>query len=147
MKAVRLVFTRRHHIGSLFLRAFLWSEWSHCAIVDGDYVIEAAAGAGTRCRPLVDLLAESSKYEFVDVPVRSPDAVLNQAYLQIGAPYDWLGVVGIGVRRKWQENTRWFCSELIAYAFDSAGESLFRAKPWRITPRDLYIPRWKRALR
>lgn len=50
---VRVVFCRKHHVGSLLLRAFLWSGWSHCAIIDGDEVIEAVAPDGVRARPRV----------------------------------------------------------------------------------------------
>lgn len=65
---VRVVFTRNHSPGSVLLRALLWSKWSHCAIVDGDHVIEAAAFHGVRERQLSDLLAGSSKWEIVDFP-------------------------------------------------------------------------------
>ena len=137
---VRVVFCRRHHPGSLLLRTFLWSGWSHCAIVDGDEVIEAVAPDGVRTRPLAELLAESSRVEVLDFPARDPRAVIAAARAQIGAPYDWGGVFGIGFRRRWQDNDSWFCSELIAAAFHQAGEPLVRVEAFRITPRDLYLP-------
>jgi uncharacterized protein YycO len=141
--SVRLVFTRRRHIGSLLLRTALWSAWSHCAIVDGDTVIEATVGHGVRFRPLADLLSESSDYQFISVPCPNPDAVIRAAFLEVGKPYDYLGVLGIGFRRRWQDDDSWFCSELIAHAFDSAGSPLFRTQHWRITPRDLFIPSYE----
>ena len=75
LPTVRVVFTRRRHPGSLLLRVFLWSAWSHCAIVDGGQIIEAAATGGVRARPLADLLAESSHHAFVDLPCRDPASV------------------------------------------------------------------------
>lgn len=45
------------------------------------------------------------------------------------------------LRRRWQDNDAWFCSELVAWAFEAGGRSLFREHAWRITPRDLYLPR------
>lgn len=138
--SVRVIFTRRHHIGTIVLRGFLWSKWSHCAIIDGDRVIEAAAPDGVRTRPLADLINESSKFEIVDFPSRNPQEVINAARGQIGAPYDWGGVVGIGFRRRWQDDDAWFCSELIAYAFAQAGEPIVRVDNYRVTPRDLYLP-------
>ena len=137
---IRVIFTRRHHIGSIVLRAFLWSKWSHCALIDGDEVIEAAAPDGVRVRPLADLMAESSLYSIIAFPCRDPAAVIAVARAQVGAPYDWGGVVGIGFRRRWQDDDAWFCSELIAYAFARAGSPLVRTDDWRVTPRDLYIP-------
>lgn len=138
--SVQVVFSRNHKIGSIILRTFLWSGWSHCAIVDGDEVIEAVAGVGVRVRPLAALLAESSKHEVLDFHARRPAAVIAAARQQIGAPYDWGGVFGLGFRRRWQDHDAWFCSELVAAAFSDAGEPVARVDSWRITPRDLYLP-------
>lgn len=48
---VQVVFSRNHTPGSILLRGFLWSPWSHCALVDGGTAIEAAAFHGVRERP------------------------------------------------------------------------------------------------
>lgn len=61
---------------------------------------------------------------------------------QIGKPYDWPGVLGIGFRRNWQESDAWFCSELVAWAFGVSGSPLFRTEHWRITPQTIYAPVW-----
>jgi cell wall-associated NlpC family hydrolase len=137
---VRVVFTRRRAIGSLALRTALWSAWSHCALVDGDQVIEAVAGKGVRARPLAALLEEASRYEILEIPATDPAAVIAAARSQLGQPYDWLGVLGIGARRRWQAQDGWFCSELVAWAFHAGGSPLVRLQAWRITPRDLYLP-------
>jgi uncharacterized protein YycO len=137
--AVRVIFTRRRHPGSLLLRVALWSAWSHCAIIDGDQVIEAAATGGVRVRPLADLIADSSEHDIRHLPARDAASVIAAARSQVGKPYDWAGVVGIGFRRRWQDADSWFCSELIAWAFQAAGSPLFRVQSWRITPRDLFI--------
>lgn len=62
-----------------------------------------------------------------------------QSYLlsQVGAGYDWLGIVRFlsGVNR---DNTRrWFCSELVAEACELAGRPLMRADAWRLSPTTL----------
>ena len=137
--SVQVIFTRSHAIGSLLLRTALWSPWSHCAIVDGEEVIEAAAFGGVRARPLADMLADATKMAILTLP-GDEQAVIAAARSQIGKPYDWQGVLGFGFRRRWQDDDAWFCSELVAWAFAKAGSPLFRTQPWRITPRDLYIP-------
>lgn len=142
MNTVPVVFTRRHHIGSVLLRAALWSAWSHCALVDGDQVIEAAAGAGVRVRPLADMLRESSAHEIVLIPADDPAAVIAAARSQIGKPYDWAGVIGIGFRRNWHDASRWFCSELVAWSFAEAGSPRFRIGAHRLSPPFLYVPLW-----
>lgn len=104
-------------------------------------MIEAAAFHGVRVRPLADLLAASSKHRIVEMP-GDPYKVITAARSQIGKPYDWLGVLGIGLHRNWQADDSWFCSELVAWAFEAAGSPLFRAPHWRITPQDLFLPNW-----
>lgn len=143
-ESVTVVFSRRHHIGSVILRAFLWSAWSHCSIVDGDTILEASALHGVQRRTLKELLEEASEYCFVTIPVNDAEAVIQAAGDQVGKPYDWFGILGIGLRRKWEADDSWFCSEYLAYAFEKGGSPLFKVKPWRITPRDLYIPDWNR---
>lgn len=137
--SVQVLFTRSHALGSVLLRTALWSPWSHCAIVDGEEVIEAAAFGGVRVRPLADMLADATKMAILTLP-GDPQAVIAAARSQIGKPYDWAGVLGFGFRRRWQDDDAWFCSELVAWAFAEAGAPLFREHAWRITPRDIYIP-------
>lgn len=138
---VQVVFSRNHTPGSILLRAALWSPWSHCALVDGDTVIEAAAFHGVRERPLRDFMADATKAAVLALP-GDPGAVIAAARSQLGKPYDWLGVAGIGFRRRWQDEDAWFCSELVAWAFEAAGAPLFRTGYWRVTPQTIYAPIW-----
>lgn len=139
---VRVVFTRRRTLGSLILRTFLWSAWSHCALISewGDWIIEASP-RGVRVRPLGAMQAEASKWEIIELPGDAA-AAWAAADTQRGKPYDWGGVLGIAFRRRWHHRKRWFCSELIAWACAQAGRPLMRGETYRITPRDLYLPRW-----
>jgi len=139
MGTVRVIFSRRHHIGSLALRTFLWSAWSHCGIIAGDQVIEAVFGKGVVITPLKDFQKQASKWTIIRIPAANPAAVTDWAKKQEGQPYDTSGVLGIAMRRAWQDSAAWFCSELVAAAFHAAGTPLFRTDVWRITPRDLYI--------
>jgi hypothetical protein len=53
---------------------------------------------------------------------------------QVGAGYDWLGVVRFlsGVNRNnWD---RWFCSELVAEACEMAHAPLLMTEAWRLSP-------------
>jgi uncharacterized protein YycO len=64
---------------------------------------------------------------------------------QIGKPYDFSAVSGIAFDRDWHDENRWFCSELIAVAFEKVGHPLLSTRPsavsWRVTPRDLLLSR------
>lgn len=139
MGTVRVIFSRRHHLGSVVLRAAMWSNWSHCGIIDGRDVIEAVAFKGVTTRPLGEFMDDASAWEVIEIPADDPAAVIRAARSQIGKPYDWFGVSGLAVRRHWQEPDAWFCSELVIWALHEAGTILFRIDVWRVTPRDLYI--------
>lgn len=139
-QSVRVVFTRSWLPGSWLIRALTWSRWSHCALIVGDEVIEAAMGAGVRRRPLAGLIAASSAHSIVDLPVQDAAALIRAARSQIGKPYDWPAVAGLILRRNWQETDAWFCSELIAWAAAVTGQPFFRAEfTWRIYPRHLWM--------
>jgi len=70
----------------------------------------------------------------------------NRRNLQVGAhasgkSYDFSAIGGIALDRNWRDSHRWFCSELIAAAFEAVGSPLLNpsANVWRITPRDLLL--------
>lgn len=63
----------------------------------------------------------------------------NWARGQVGKPYDWTAITGLALNRNWREDDSWFCSELVAAAFEAVGAPLFAEGmcAWRVTPRDL----------
>jgi uncharacterized protein YycO len=64
---------------------------------------------------------------------------------QIGKAYDFSAVTGIALNRNWRNPEKWFCSELVAAAFEAVGSPLLSTRPsvgvFRITPRDLLLSR------
>ncbi|MCQ4310929.1 hypothetical protein NAV33_03305 [Pseudomonas stutzeri] len=145
MATVRVLFTRRHHIGSQAIRLGTWSAWSHVDLVDDrgavPMLIGAVAPAGVVVVPMAERLSFASRAVLVEFTVPDRDAVLDAALSQVGKPYDWLGVAGIALRgRDWQEDDCWFCSELVAWAFSEAGYPLFRSDvQGRIVPQHLWM--------
>lgn len=145
MPTVRVLFTRRHHIGSQAIRLGTWSSWSHVDLVDDrgaePMLIGAVAPAGVVVVLMAERLSLASRAVLVEFTVPDRDAVLDAALSQVGKPYDWLGVAGIALRgRDWQEDDCWFCSELVAWAFSKAGYPLFRTElQARITPQHLWM--------
>lgn len=139
MGTVRVIFSRRHAIGSLAIRTFLWSEWSHCGIIDGDQVIEADMVKGVMTRSVQEFKDAASRWAVIEIPAADPAAVILAARSRIGTPYDRLGVLALLLRIRMQRAAMDFCSELVAWSFAQGGTPLFRIDAWRITPRDLYI--------
>ena len=140
MGTVNLLFSTSRHPMSGVIRACTWSRWSHVALIDGDEVIEATAPDGVRRFPVVQAIDHAKRGQIVSLPCRDPEAVIAAAASQLGKPYDYTAVLGIGLHRDWQEDDAWFCSELLAWAFERAGEPLFRAEVMRrVTPEHLWM--------
>ncbi len=141
MSTVELLFSRRHAPTAPLLRLFAWSAWSHVALLTSeDTAIEAVAFDGVREIGRSEAIAIASRWEVVRLPCADPAAAVAAARSQIGRPYDWLGVAGIGLRRDWRDDSRWFCSELVAWAIEQGGTRLFRPnRIQRVTQEHLYM--------
>ena len=73
------------------------------------------------------------------------EAAYAWALTQNGKPYDFSAISGIAFDRNWHADEKWFCSELVAVAFEKAGYPILSTRPsdevFRITPRDLLLSR------
>ena len=140
MASVQLLFTTTHLPASWLIRAGTWSSWSHVALVDGDHVIESVMGHGVRRVPLGSATHRASRHALVNLSAHNPALIIATAAGQLGKPYDYSAILGLGLHRDWQEEDAWFCSELVAWAFHQAGEPLFRAECLRrVTPQHLWM--------
>lgn len=134
---IRLRFSTQPGIASRLIRWGTWSPFSHVDFVMPDgRVLGATASAGVAIRD-----AEPAQHEAIfNVPGVPGDVVFSIAAGQLGRPYDWAGVLGFALRRRWHDHHAWFCSELVAWAFWEAGVPLLRTDAaWRVTPRDLLL--------
>lgn len=132
---ITLQFSTKRLPFAWLVRKATWSPFSHVDFVLPDGRLLGARGMGG-----VDI-REAEHYSRCErFQVKAPADVLHIAVNQVGRPYDWAGILGWGLHRDWQDQERWFCSELIAWAFQQAGHPLLRTpKVWRITPRDLLL--------
>ncbi|MCK6396074.1 MAG: hypothetical protein L6Q67_20630 [Zoogloea sp.] len=137
---MRIALCSSPRIGSLLIRAFTWSEYSHAAIIDGDHVIEAVWPRVRECA-LTEFARKHARIEFIDVPMPDEDAALSAARSQVGKGYDWRALLGIVLRaRRLAEKDRWFCSELVAWVAEQGGRPLFRGEVLRrVTPQHLWM--------
>jgi uncharacterized protein YycO len=138
MEKLQLVFSRSHHIGSALIRLGTWSSWGHCGIIHDFWgearVIDAKARHGVQERLLSDYLSETSEYAFKDVEVPNAAAGIAWAKAQIGKKYDWSGIFSFIGRENWNEDDKWFCSELAEGAILAAGRQRFSHNIERVTP-------------
>lgn len=142
MEQVYLVFCNSKLPLSPVIRAVTWGRWSHVALlVDAATVIEATGADGVHATPLSKLMERSTEFCIVevDVPRGTSDPIKAAIRSQLGKDYDWWGIAGLSIRRDWQDPANWWCSELVAWAFQQGGAPLFRADALhRITPHDLW---------
>ena len=109
---MRVLFCTSKLPGAVLIRAVTWSQWSHVALA----------------------------HVIVDLPCDFREFVIEAARSQVGKPYDPTALFGLLMHRDWQEEDRWFCSELVAWAFAQGGSPLFRAEALhRVTPQLLWM--------
>lgn len=106
---------------STIIRHIDGGRWSHVGIIDGDHVIEAVWTDGVRYRRLDSLMEDRPEHEILDVTLPNEAEALQWVRQQIGKPYDFTGVIGLGFGRNWQESSRWYCSELAVTAAVKGG--------------------------
>lgn len=119
------------------IKLFTWSEWTHVDFLldDGRYL-----GAIPLKGVIIHTLpADRERFLEIDVTKRQHDKILEFAMAQLGKPYDYSAIFGFLLRRNWQEDDSWFCSELVATSFIAAGKRLFDETANKISPRDISI--------
>lgn len=140
---IMLQFSGSSQFGSRIIQYGTWSWAGHVDFVlpDGSLLGSVATSptwCGKKGKPGVcyhDMkpLKEYSRVERYTVD--ASDAVLEYAKSQLGKPYDWIGVLNFVVQDSdWMDEDKWFCSELVAWAFEMAGDPLIRGVSNRITP-------------
>jgi hypothetical protein len=101
---------RGYHLSDNLVASLTNKPFSHAAVLDkaNDRVIEAEA-AGVHFTPLAEFVAKSHRLLLIR-PVwsdaASADAALKKAREVVGKPYDFLGLIGIGIP------DRYYCSSL-----------------------------------
>lgn len=137
---MRLLFSAPRSIGSRLIRWFTWSEWSHVDVVMGRQVYGAVFPRGVRWDSVAAQVQRSTRHEYVDIQLTPEQEQAANAWLmdQGGKGYDWTAILGFLFRRNWQDEGRWFCSELVAAALDHAGHPVIKRESWRVSPQALY---------
>lgn len=135
---ITLQFSTTRHISSKAIQFFTWSWASHVDFVLPNGKLFGALatqdGGGVR-------LHDAENYTRIErFQVDAPESIIDIAMTQAGKPYDWAGIFGLVLReRNWEDDDKWFCSELVAWSFKQGGFPLLNETTSRITPRDLLI--------
>lgn len=139
---IRLVFSNSKLPLSHIIRWVTWSDWSHVAIlVDDNLVIESTLShGGVKVCSLDEFKSRASEWAIFDIECKNPEGVVAAALSQVGKPYDWTGILGVGFHRDWQEDDAWWCSEFVLWAFDESGDPKIKKEAIRrATPQHCYM--------
>ena len=132
-------------VGGLLIRhRDPYGRWSHCGLSTGEgTVVEARILQGVTETTMEEFVQRYSARRVEEQRIECPDAAAGVAWArrQIGKPYDWRSVVGLGLRASWHEEDSWQCAELVEAALLHAGRARFRSAPHRITPNISWMAR------
>ena len=132
MSRFAMILCKNSSVGSGLLRFAMWSRWSHSAILDratGVVYDSTMTHGGCRKWTTDEFAAMYPHMEIRGMDVLPIAEVAATAWLeaQLGKKYDWTALVGFLIRRDWQEDDVWFCSE-----HTETFRSLFEVRRFRI---------------
>lgn len=128
------------------LKLVTLGEFSHCAIQIGDYLYEATFSRGVSRTTIEEFNLRYPDRELVAVYGADEEAALAWLEEQVGKDYDYTALTALPFRGSWQDESKWFCSELVAAALKKAKAIRIRVEVGRVTPKDLWFSnkiRWK----
>lgn len=119
MPNIKLQFSAQNKIGSMLIRWRDWSDYSHVDTVLSNGSLLGARGDGVKVRAPY----KTSKKLIICIYVTEQQEkdYYTALFSQIGKKYDYAGIIGFVANRDWQEDNKWFCSELVMYCLMKAG--------------------------
>ena len=140
---ITVVFSSSKKIGSRILELFLFSKFSHTAIIVDGVAYEAKFFGGVQTTPKEKFIEANERYsELFDIQVTPEQKKMIVTFnkSQLGKKYDLFGVFAFPFRKSsWQDPNKWFCSEYNAASLVRSGVINIKQKFHRISPRDLWI--------
>ena len=134
-----IVLCRSITLSSWLLRFFMWSRWSHSAILDhrtGTVYDSTFIHGGCKTWDAKAFFRMHSTMELRPIEIASgrEDDAVQWLEAQTGKPYDWTALLGFVLRRDWQRDDAWFCSEETETFRSTFGVPRFRLGAGRVTP-------------
>jgi len=144
-KPADLFFTTSQSLFSAGVKFFTHSKWSHVQAVVGmegeEIVVVSADAEGVFCRAARE--GELKRYAILTYPgitKEQREKVCKFLFSKIGSGYDYIGILDFLIDSDIQAEERFFCSELVFLAYQSAGIHLQeRMDHAFVSPEILYI--------
>lgn len=96
-------------------------------LTNSSLIIESTLShGGVNLATARDFKARAKNWILVELEQEVEDFELMAAIAKskLGKPYDYTGILGLGVNRDWQEQNSWFCSEDVADTLKTSGLQL-----------------------
>jgi uncharacterized protein YycO len=145
MATITLQFSTGNDLESWAIRSFqrAWPTHVDYVLEDGQ-LLGARFPDGVQVRPSDYMKFTRTERVDIVVPYFKETAFKTFIKEQVGKPYDWLAIISfsciVACNRNWRQEDAWFCSELIAAAFEYSGITRQLAPTInRLTPRDIYL--------
>lgn len=149
IKPIKIIFASDSGWVSYSIRRITWSRYSHCAIVDGDYIIEAQGRSAlsvilvvlglrknsTKLGGVVRTHIDDFKKNYSEIRYAYIDGDIDLARDMVGnTAYDSLGLIGLWINRRIDCSKCMTCSKLIWVSCPTVFRKSFanRATPQRI---------------
>jgi len=134
MKPALLLFRGRGLLSAL-IRWQTRGKYSHAAIQMRDgRIVESWPGVGVRAKTITDW----EGIDRFDIPTMDDtqwDHAIAFMLSRVGKKYDMWAIIRFISRKNMPKNNRWFCSEIVFSALQSAGvELLQRIESWAVSP-------------
>jgi hypothetical protein len=127
---MKVIFARKDgDIISKVIRIYTWSEWSHVAIVDGDYILEALGSVGVVKTPIKDF-----ELRYSHTCIRYIKGDIEKARKLVGKEFDMIGMCGGLLHMNVHDLNKYFCSEYVAYASYVFGDEY----TYKVSPENLF---------
>lgn len=125
---IQVIFSRNNSAFSYGIRTFTgFSPYSHCGLILPDNrIIESTFKRGVHFSSRFEFNTRASVIQVCNYSVPDEQAIYRAAISQIGKPYDKWAILGFPVRRNWQQESDWFCSELVGWSIMQGGRQLVK---------------------
>ena len=136
---ITIFFVSNEDVGSSLIKWTTNSKFSHCGFVDKatNTVIDSRFNKkGVTEYSISELIMTYKHITFVEIEAISYTSIIL-ARTQLGKGYDWSALLGIGFKRDWQQDDKWFCSELVGWAINKSGYNFITTPMWRVTPENI----------
>lgn len=111
---MQIILGKNNKIGSFAIRLHTWSKWSHCGVIVNNEVIEATMKGGVVKSTLSSFKERYPSHTIIEIPHKGD--YQKRLMEQLGKPYDWGAIFSFIFRGNWDNDEKWFCFELAAYA-------------------------------